>query len=73
MAYRLALPLELDKFHDVLHGFMLRKYHYDESQILPVQDIQLQQDFTFDEETKAILDCEVKKLRNKQVPLVKVL
>ena len=33
----------------------------------------MQPDFTFDEEPKAILDCEVKQLRNKQVPLVKVL
>ena len=38
-----------------------------------VQDIQVQPDFTFDEEPKAILDREVKQLRNKQVPLVKVL
>ena len=52
---------------------MLRKYRYDESHILPVQDIQVQSDFTFDEEPKAILDREVKQLRNKQVSLVKVL
>ena len=52
---------------------MLRRYYYDESHILPVQDIQIQSDFTFDEELKAILDREVKQLRNKQVPLVKVL
>ena len=52
---------------------MLRRYRSDESHILPVQDIQLQSYFTFDEEPKAILDCEVKQLRNNQVPLVKVL
>ena len=33
----------------------------------------MQPDFTFDEEPKVILDREVKQLRNKQVPLVKVL
>ena len=73
VAYQLALPQELAKLHDVFHVSMLRKYHYDESHILPIQDIQVQQDFTFDEEPKAILDHEVKQLRNKQVPLVKVL
>ena len=52
---------------------MPQKYHYGESHILPVQDIQVQSDFTFDEETKAILDCEVKQLWNKQVSMVKVL
>ena len=73
VAYRLALPPELAKLHDVFHVFMLYKYCYDESHILLVQDIQVQPDFTFNEEPKSILDHEVKQLRNKQVPLVKVL
>ena len=33
----------------------------------------VQEDFTFDEEPKAILDHEIRQLRNKRVPLVKVL
>ena len=73
MAYRLALPPELAKFHDVFHVSMLRKYRSDESHILPVQEIRVQKDLSYDEELKAILDREVKQLRNKQVPLVKVL
>ena len=73
VAYRLALPPELAKLHDVFHVSMLRKYRSDESHILPVQEIQVQEDFSYDEEPKAILDREVKQLRNKQVPLVKVL
>ena len=52
---------------------MLQRYCSDESHILPVQDIQVQSDFTCDEEPKAILDREVEQLWNKQVPLVKVL
>ena len=52
---------------------MLRKYRFDESHILPVQDVQVQSDFTYDEEPTAFLAREVKQLRNKQVPLVKVL
>ena len=73
VGYRLALPPELTKLHDVFHMSLLRKYRYDESHILPVQDIQVQSDFTFDEEPKALLDHEVKQLRNKQIPLAKVL
>ena len=65
VAYRLVLPSELAKLHNVFHVSLLRKYHYDESHILPVQDIQVQSDFTFDEEPKAILDREVKQLWNK--------
>ena len=73
VAYRLALPLELAKLHDVFHVSMLQKYRSDTSHILPVQDLQVQEDFTFDEEPKVILDREIRQLQNKQVPLVKVL
>ena len=72
IAYRLALPPELAKLQDVFHVSMLQRYRSDPSHILPVQDIQVQEDFTFDEEPKAILDREIRQLRNKQVPLVKV-
>ena len=73
VTYRSALPLELANLHDVFHVSMLRKYRSDESHILPVQELQVQQDFSYDEEPKAILAREVKQLQNKQVPLVKVL
>ena len=73
VAYRLALPPELSKLHDVFHVSMLRKYRYDESHILLVQEVQVQADFSYDEEPKAILAREVKQFRNKQVRLVKVL
>ena len=40
VAYRLAFPPELAKLHNVFHVSMLRRYCYDESHILLVQDIQ---------------------------------
>ena len=73
MAYQLALPLELAKLHDVFHVLMLRRYHSDESHILQVQEIQVLEDLSYDEEPKTILAREVKQLQNKQVLLVKVL
>ena len=72
VAYRLALP-PLAKLHDVFHVSMLRKYRFDESHILPVQEIQVQENLSYNEEPKAILYREVKQLQNKQVSLVKVL
>ena len=72
VAYRLALPPELTKLHDVFHVSMLRRYHSNESHILPVQERQVHEDFSYDEEPKTIMAREVKQLRNKQVPLVKV-
>ena len=38
-----------------------------------MQEVQAQPDLSYNEESKAILAREVKQLRNKQVPLVKVL
>ena len=73
VAYRLALPPKLAKLHNMFHVSMLRRYRFDESHILPVQEIQVQEDLSYDEKLKAILAREVKQLRNKQVPLVKVL
>ena len=73
VAYRLALPPELAKLHDVFHVSMLRRYYSDQSHILPVQETQVQEDLSYDEEPKAIMAREVKQLRNKQVSLVKVL
>ena len=73
LAYRLALSPELAKLHDVFHVSMHRKYHTDGSHILPVQEVQIQADFSYDEEPKAILAREVKRLRDKQVRLVKIL
>ena len=73
VTYHLALPLELAKLHNVFHVLILRRYCYDESHILLVRDIQVQLDFSYDEEPKAILARDVKQLRKKQVPMVKVL
>ena len=44
---------------------MLRRYRSDGSHILPVQAVQVQENFSYDEEPKAILAREVKQLRNK--------
>ena len=52
---------------------MLQKFRYDESHVLLVQDVQVQSNFSYDEEPKVILAREVKQLRKIQVPLVKVL
>ena len=46
---------EIVRLHDVFHVSMLRKYHSDESLILPVQEVKVQEDLSYAEEPKAIL------------------
>ncbi|KAL4319667.1 hypothetical protein GQ457_18G012030 [Hibiscus cannabinus] len=72
-AYRLALPLEFDKIHNVFHVSMLQKYRSDPSHILEPEEVELNPDFSYEEVPSMILDREVKRLRNKNVLLVKVL
>ena len=73
MAYRLALPPELQKIHDVFDVSMLRRYQSDPSHVISTEDIEIRPDLSYEEEPVKILASEVKELRNKQVPLVKVL
>ena len=73
VAYRLALPPELSRIHDVFHVSMLRKYIPDPSHILDTQPVQLRTDLTYDEEPVQIMDYRQQVLRNKTIPLIKVL
>ena len=52
---------------------MLRRYRLDPSQVVSSETIELRSDLTYEEEPVEILAQEVKELRNKRIPLVKVL
>ncbi|KAA3470209.1 hypothetical protein EPI10_015937 [Gossypium australe] len=73
VAYQLELPLDLDSIHDVFHISMLRQYQSDPSHIVPFEEIEVRPYLTFEEESVQIMDREVKVLRRKAIPLVKVL
>ncbi|XP_043809780.1 uncharacterized protein LOC122723089 [Manihot esculenta] len=73
VAYRLALPPGLDKIHNVFHVSMLRRYRSDPSHVISSEIIDIQPDLTYEEEPVKILAREIKELRNKKIPLVKIL
>ena len=73
IAYRLALPSDLEKVHNVFHVSMLRSYRSDPSHVVSTETIELRPDLTYEEEPVEILAREVKELRNKKISLVKVL
>ncbi|KAA3484266.1 DNA/RNA polymerases superfamily protein [Gossypium australe] len=73
IVYQLELPPELNRIHDVFHVSMLRRYRSDPSYIVSVEEIEVRPDLTYEEELVQILDRDVKVLRRKYVPLVKVL
>ncbi|XP_017617554.1 uncharacterized protein LOC108462067 [Gossypium arboreum] len=73
VANQLELPSELEWIHDVFHVSMLRRYRSNPTHVVPVEEIEVRPDLTFEEELVQILDREVNVLRRKSIPLVKVL
>ena len=73
VAYRLALPHDLEKIHNLFHVSMLRRYLSDPSHVVSTETIELRPDLTYEEEPVEMLAREVKELRNKKILLVKVL
>ena len=73
VAYRLELPPELSRIHNVFHVSMLKKYVPDPSHILEVPLVELEEDLSFEVQPVAIVDQEMKQLRSKVIPMVKVL
>ncbi|XP_017647636.1 uncharacterized protein LOC108487790 [Gossypium arboreum] len=73
VVYQLALRLELNCIHDIFHVSMLRRYRYDPSYVVSVEEIEVRPNLTFEEEPIHILGRDVKVLRRKSISLVKVL
>ena len=72
VTYRLDLPPELENIHNVFHVSMLRRYRSDPLHVVSSEIIELIPDLTYEEEPVEILAREVRKLRNKRIPLIKV-
>ena len=73
VAYRLALPPELEKIHNVFRVSMLRRYMSDPSNVVSSETIELRLDLRYEEEPVEFLAREVKEFRKNQILLVKVL
>ncbi|KAD4586602.1 hypothetical protein E3N88_24203 [Mikania micrantha] len=72
VAYQLNLPAELDGVHNVFHVSNLKKCLSDETLIVPLDEIQVDEQLRFVEEPVEIMDREVKQLKQSKIPIVKV-
>ncbi|XP_028106718.1 uncharacterized protein LOC114305790 [Camellia sinensis] len=72
-AYRLDLPTQLSRVHNVFHASMLRKYEPDPSHVLDWVNLEIDEDASYEEQLVQILDIREQVLRGKNIPSVKVL
>nr|GEX35868.1 putative reverse transcriptase domain-containing protein [Tanacetum cinerariifolium] len=72
VAYTLELPEELQGVQSTFHVSNLKKYLLDENLIILLDEIQLDDKLHFVEEPMEIVDREVKRLKQSQIPIIKV-
>ncbi|GJT02421.1 putative reverse transcriptase domain-containing protein [Tanacetum coccineum] len=63
VAYKLEIPEELGNFHSTFHVSNLKKCLSDESLVIPIKELRLDDKLNFVEEPVEIMDREVKKLK----------
>nr|GEZ82319.1 putative reverse transcriptase domain-containing protein [Tanacetum cinerariifolium] len=72
VAYKLELPGELRNVNNTFHVSNLKKCLSDESLIILMKELRLDDKLNFVEEPVEIMDREVKQLRQSRIPIVKV-
>nr|GEZ61559.1 reverse transcriptase domain-containing protein [Tanacetum cinerariifolium] len=72
VAYKLDLPEELSRVHNPFYVSNLKKCHADKPLDVPLDGLHFDDKLHFVEEPVEIVDHEVKRLKQSQIPLVKV-
>ncbi|GJU20262.1 putative reverse transcriptase domain-containing protein, partial [Tanacetum coccineum] len=72
VAYKLELPQQLSRVHNTFHVSNLKKCLSDESLVIPLDEIHIDDKLHFVEEPVEIMDREVKRLNQSRIPIIKV-
>nr|GEX72499.1 putative reverse transcriptase domain-containing protein [Tanacetum cinerariifolium] len=70
--YTLKLPQQLSQVHNTFHVSNLRKCLSDESLVIPLDELRIDDKLHFVEEPVEIVDCEIKQLKKSRIPIIKV-
>ncbi|KAI3780239.1 hypothetical protein L2E82_10210 [Cichorium intybus] len=72
VAYKLQLPQELSNVHSTFHVSNLKKCLSDETLVIPLDEIEVNENLHFVEEPVEIMDKETKRTKQSRIPIVKV-
>ncbi|GKD86578.1 putative reverse transcriptase domain-containing protein, partial [Tanacetum coccineum] len=72
VAYKLELPEELSNVYNTFYVSNLKKCLSDESFVIPMKELRLDDKLNFVEEPVEIMDREVKQLKQSCIPIIKV-
>ncbi|GKG21960.1 hypothetical protein Tco_0384555, partial [Tanacetum coccineum] len=72
VAYQLELPQQLSRVHNTFHVLNLKKCLSDESLVIPLEELRVDDKLHFVEEPVEVMDCEIKQLKRIRIPIIKV-
>ncbi|GJR28495.1 putative reverse transcriptase domain-containing protein [Tanacetum coccineum] len=72
VAYKLELPQQLSRVHNTFHVSNLKKCLSDESLVIPLEELHVDDKLYFVEEPVEVMDSEIKQLKRSRIPIIKV-
>nr|GFB08831.1 reverse transcriptase domain-containing protein [Tanacetum cinerariifolium] len=72
ISYRLELPEQLSRVHSAFYVSNLKKCLSDETFVIPLEEIHIDDKLHFIKEPVEIIDREVKRLKQSRIPIIKV-
>ncbi|GJX24710.1 putative reverse transcriptase domain-containing protein [Tanacetum coccineum] len=72
VAYKLELPQQLSRVHNTFHVSNLKKCMSDESLVIPLEELRVDDKLHFVEEPVEVMDREIKQMKRSRIPIIKV-
>ncbi|GKD20912.1 putative reverse transcriptase domain-containing protein [Tanacetum coccineum] len=72
VAYKLELPQQLSRVHNTFHVSNLKKCLSDESLVIPLEELRVDDKLHFVEEPVEVMDREIKQLKRSRILIIKV-
>ncbi|GJT32255.1 putative reverse transcriptase domain-containing protein, partial [Tanacetum coccineum] len=72
VAYKLDLPQQLSRVHNMFHMSNLKKFLFDESLVIPLEELRVDEKLHFIEEPVEVMDSEIKQLKRSRIPIIKI-